>query len=506
MPVRSSQLFSDLGLRTTSRVVVIGLLVSTIVVLALGSYNYVRSVEQTRHRLEELGLSSAKAAGLALFNLDQTALSLIGTGLIEHDDVGKVQIIDTDIDDRLFLATVPGYDETVLFPLNPEPFVFELNSDLDLAHGLLVLNANAKQIEGALIESLIFIAISTIVAGMVIAGSIFVIVGRTVVTPVVRLTAVTEAIERGELEEHGKLTGHGRDELGRLEMAIRGMAQALIHHSEDLESKVHERTEELKRSQRELVEREKLAALGSLVAGVAHEVNTPLGSSLMVATTLDSNTDQIRQAFERDEITEDQFTGYLSSMNEGCRILRTNLERASELVKKFKQVAVDQSSHQRRPFGLREAIEDNIATVKPGLRRMPIDIRVDVPERIDMDSYPGALGQVIINLVQNAAVHAFEGRSHGTIEVAASASEPGWISIMVADDGIGMPENVKRRIFEPFFTTKLGQGGSGLGMHIVFNIVTTLLGGRVRVHSKPGGGSRFMVELPIQAPVQQDAA
>lgn len=285
-----------------------------------------------------------------------------------------------------------------------------------------------------------------------------------------------------------------------------------------LEQRVIERTEELQQAneeleytletlnmaQEELVRSEKLAALGSLVAGVAHELNTPIGNSLMVASTLLDQARMVSAAYARDNgIKRSTLENYIGDTGKAGDILVRNLQRAADLVTSFKQVAVDQTSSQRRKFSVAEAVAEIMLTLWPTLKKTSFTVKQDIANDLEMDSYPGPLGQVITNLVNNALLHGFEGRSAGTVLISAHESADGWLEFIVQDDGVGIPATNLSRIFDPFFTTKLGSGGSGLGLNIAHNIVTGILGGRIRVQSEVGHGTSFILNLPLVAPQRQ---
>ena len=255
-------------------------------------------------------------------------------------------------------------------------------------------------------------------------------------------------------------------------------------------------------TQDELVRREKLAALGALVAGVAHELNTPIGNSLMIASALEDQTSEIRAMFGRGEpMKRSVFDGYLLNASTAVEVLVRNLHRAADMVSNFKQVAVDQTSAQRRTFLLADVVSGNVLTLLPTIRRTPYTVTQEIPPALMMDSYPGPLGQVITNLLTNAITHGLDGRDHGTIAISSGGEEQGSVVLTISDDGKGISADNLLHIYEPFFTTKLGVGGSGLGLHIVHNIVCDILGGRIDVRSTPGAGTTFTLTLPITAPM-----
>ena len=284
-----------------------------------------------------------------------------------------------------------------------------------------------------------------------------------------------------------------------------------------LEQRVIERTEELQRAneelantletlnmaQEELVRSEKLAALGSLVAGIAHELNTPIGNSLMVASTLVDQTRALSNNYSNKGLKRSMLETYIGDAGTAGDILMRNLRRAANLVNGFKQVAVDQTSSQRRKFSVAEVVSEIMLTLWPTLKKTSFVVTQSIPDSLTMDSYPGPLGQVITNLVNNALLHGFDGRQSGTVTISAETMGEGWIELTVKDDGVGIAPANLNRIFDPFFTTKLGAGGSGLGLNITHNIVTGVLGGRIRVQSEPGVGSAFSLSLPVVAPQRQ---
>lgn len=256
----------------------------------------------------------------------------------------------------------------------------------------------------------------------------------------------------------------------------------------------------LQQAQGRLVEQEKLAALGSLVAGVSHELNTPLGNALLVASTLNDQGRRFALRLDEGGLRRSELTDYSQRVLESSELLLRSLDTATTLVQGFKQLAVDQSSDQRREFLLAKVCEEVALTLAGLLKREEHELSLAVDESIRFDSYPGPLSQVLTNLIVNAQVHAFDGRRQGRIELQAQALGRDHVLISVSDNGRGISAQHLKHIFEPFFTTRLGQGGSGLGLHICYNIVHTLLGGQIRASSTPGQGTRFDIELPLQAP------
>lgn len=252
----------------------------------------------------------------------------------------------------------------------------------------------------------------------------------------------------------------------------------------------------LMETQAELVQAEKLAGLGGLVAGMAHEMNTPIGIALTAVTHLQNGVEEMDQAIDGGRLTRSYMTDYQQNLRETARLIQTNVGRAAALVQSFKQVAVDQASAERRPFMLGDYIGEVLQSLAPRLREEPHQIRVDCPPGLLMDGYPGALAQVVTNLVLNAVIHAFDDGRQGHVDIHARELSGDRVELVFADDGQGVPPEHLDRLFDPFFTTKRGRGGSGLGLNIVHSLVTQTMGGTIRVESQPGKGTRFILILP----------
>lgn len=257
---------------------------------------------------------------------------------------------------------------------------------------------------------------------------------------------------------------------------------------------------ELRSAQESLIQAETMASLGQLVAGVAHEINTPIGIGLTAASHIGEQAQMLRDRFAGGTLRKSDFIEFLDGLGESARLLMANIDRAASLVQSFKQVAVDQSSGDRRLFDLGGYIDEILFSLRPRLKRTRLTVLVECADDLMMDSFPGALGQVLTNLVINAIVHAYGDGGAGTIRIAGQAEGADRVRVDFMDDGAGIPPEYLPKVFDPFFTTKRGQGGSGLGLHIVFNTVTGPLGGTVAVQSWPGQGTRFTVILPREAP------
>ena len=337
------------------------------------------------------------------------------------------------------------------------------------------------------------------------------------------LIAATRELEAGNLSVRTGLPA-SQGELGKLGAAFDTMAEALERKeaersqaaealqrlNEELEGRVEQRTgqlasanselqqtlEDLKRTQGQLIMSEKLAALGELVAGVAHEINTPVGVALSASSTLAEKINSLAGLFGQGEMKRSDLTGFLEDGREGSAMIQVNLNRASDLIRSFKMVAVDQVSEARRAFHVRAYIDEVLLSLRPKLKRTAHKVEVVCDEGLMIESYPGAFSQILTNFIVNSLVHAFAPGQAGVIRIEVNKTGRG-LELTYADNGRGMNDEVQAKMFEPFFTTARNQGSTGLGLHIVFNLVTHTLGGTIVCESNPGLGTRFTVVFPV---------
>lgn len=263
---------------------------------------------------------------------------------------------------------------------------------------------------------------------------------------------------------------------------------------------MHSEITEQRRQREALTRNERMAALGGLVAGVAHEINTPLGNALMVTSTLEDHLKDFDRACQAGPLKRSTFDTLIAAVRESTDQLNRNLLRSAELIQHFKQLAVDQTSDRRREFDLMTVLDNILATLGNRVRKAGHAFTIHCPPGIMMDSQPGAIAQIITNLVENAITHGFDQRMNGSISLHVAPINELTIEMVFADNGAGISKENQPRVFEPFFTTKLGQGGSGLGLSILLNLTRDILGGEVRLESTQGSGSRFIFTLPRTAP------
>lgn len=266
--------------------------------------------------------------------------------------------------------------------------------------------------------------------------------------------------------------------------------------NKDLERRVEERTAELERAITKLAQSEKLSALGDLVAGVAHEINTPIGIGVTSATHLQEKLNDYRKLYREGKLTQGDFESLMKVTEDSCNILVANLNRSANLVRSFKQVAVDQVSESRREFNVRHYIEEIIQSLHPKLKNARHTIELDCSQNININSFPGAFAQIITNFIINSLMHGFEHTDAGLITITVQDDED-YLALTYSDNGSGMSEDGVKKVFDPFYSTRRGRGGTGLGMHVVYNLVTTTFNGSIECESAPGEGVRFHLRLHI---------
>jgi signal transduction histidine kinase len=316
-----------------------------------------------------------------------------------------------------------------------------------------------------------------------------------------------------DIEELQMLGRAVNNMLERIEQQINKLQQAeqeIRHLNQGLEAKINERTVALKSSnqdllntletlhqyQNQIVETEKMASLGQMVAGVAHEVNTPIGLGVTASTLMQDKLTDIQKAFDDKKLTSNQLSKFLSESKENLGIIYRNLERAASLIRSFKQVAVDQSNENRRQFNMLQLMNEVLLSLRPNLKKTQHQVLVECDPQLEIDSKPGPINQILINLIMNSLIHAFEHTDHGTINITVKV-EQNRCQIRYKDNGSGVPEHIKKRIFDPFVTTKRGEGGSGLGMHLVYNLVTQALNGKISLESSLGEGVDILFDFPV---------
>ena len=383
--------------------------------------------------------------------------------------------------------------------------------------GKVIVNFSREQIEAALRSEIRRKVIEVLLLDVILVAALGLSL-RIVFGPLRQLRdGLVDLATRGS-DEVEELPENRRDELGDVIRGFNGVQRKLksiierTRHAEDAARRSQQETaqamDDLRRAQESLLQSERLASLGSLVAGVAHEINTPVGIALTSASVLKEATDAISAAVAGGGVKKTDIVRYLETAGESSRLIMNNAYRAAHLIHSFKQIAVDQVSEARRAFELRDYIGEVVASLQPTLKKTRSEVIIDCPPGIEFDSYPGALAQVLTNLVLNCVEHAFDSETAGTIHIgvrcetdSTADAKAQWLNMQVRDNGRGIAPDMIDRVFDPFVTTRRGQGGTGLGLNIVFNLITRQFGGTITVTSTPGQGATFLLRLPRVTPL-----
>lgn len=434
-----------------------------------------------------------------------------------------------EVVERVWVETpdTGNFGEVVEGPRRKEALSYTLNSPSTILHkdaiGQVFILIDRNTISNEIVSTVGYTVAAIIVYLMLLAVVIRAVFRRLIGQP---LSAIVEYLSTPRLIEappSARLMPDRADEIGILAESLQSMVyrrhldlKKIQEYQTNLEELVTHRTEQLKLVQEELIQADNLAALGALVAGVSHELNTPLGNALMAATTIKDSTDSLTRELDQQSLSKDRLEREVQRISDTAGIIEKTLGRARELVGNFRQVAVDRQSEKMRQFNFDHIIRETLATLQPTLKKTSFNVELDLAADRIIESYPGAVSQLVSNLVENAMKHAYEGRNEGTIRISSKivrgapgnddGEEGDKIVFVCKDFGVGIPEKNLKKVFEPFFTTKFGKGGSGLGMAICYQLVTEALSGTIAVSSRVGAGTEFTIELPVKAPSGRSTA
>lgn len=399
-----------------------------------------------------------------------------------------------------------------------------LETDSSNIIGFVYIRASTEKVE-TLIQKSILQTVAVLAVCVAICFFLTFQLQSTITSPIKNLVHLVQRITR-QKDFSNRAELNGIKELDILIDAFNGMLDRTQDHMKrqtdaeneyrslnvSLEEKVNHRTlalkeanaelistlEKLHQFQRQMVQNEKMASLGDMVAGVAHEVNTPIGLGVTASTMMLDRLVDLRKAFEDKTLKASALAKFFAESEENLNIIYRNLNRAAELISSFKQVAVDQTSENNRVFSFSKLIDEILISMRPKLKRVQHEIKIHCAEDLYIESKAGPINQIVINLIMNSIIHGFEFIEHGIIELNIDMLDEKKICLTYKDDGKGIPEQLRKRIFDPFVTTKRGQGGSGLGMHLVYNLVTQALNGSISVQSEINKGVEFKIIFPVK--------
>jgi signal transduction histidine kinase len=412
-------------------------------------------------------------------------------------------------------------DQSSLSLGQDQTYIFEPISLDGSVIGYTILTVDLKDLQDQVFNS-IFLTLIAVASALAIAFYVSNIAQKALTKPIDLLTETTSRVAkdqdyglRAEITSDDELGVLSRsfnrmlDELERYDQQRKEQEDEIIRLNQSLEKKVELRTDELRNAnqkltesliqlqstQKQMVEQEKMASLGSLVAGVAHEINTPIGIGITAISHLEHIITELEEPFLQGKLSKSNFENALRNLKECHTLVFSNLERAAQLVKSFKMVAVDQSSEEKRLFNLKNYLNDIITSLRPEIRKTRLTLSMEIDETLFLNSYPGAFSQIFTNLIMNSIIHGFKAGEEGNIHVQAQLKEDTLI-IDYKDSGRGISEDISKKIFEPFFTTNRDTGGSGLGTHIIYNLVTQALNGSIELDTSSTNGAHFIILIP----------
>lgn len=469
-------------------------------------------LEQRFNNIEKSYIPSI-ASSLWDFNRPLVAQQI--QGIVDLPDISLVRI-ENDFDYKEQYGNV----EVVAKKFEEFPIVFSGKNV-----GKLQVYADYQDIYNRLWQQAGFIFTSEFIKIFIVAFFIIIIVNKLIIRHLFQITRYAQELASHNLDNELKLSNRpeSKDELDYLVSAINNMRinlkneiinlenaeNSLLTLNGELEVKVHDRTAKLEESnqqlqdsldnltltQDQLVQSEKMASLGQLVAGVAHEVNTPLGICVTSITALKEKVDDLQKAIDSQELTKSFLTDTLNLLVEYEQIIERSLNKSVELIRSFKSVAVEQHTDPKMKINLYQHVYDVVNTVKTLFKQKKYHINIDVDEKFSLVTYPSAWNQILTNFLMNSHIHGFEDRREGDISIKFTQTN-GYLTLLYTDNGKGVDEEFKKRIFDPFVTTKRGQGGAGLGLNIVFNLVNSKLGGSIKL-LEVDQGVCFKVKVPI---------
>jgi two-component system, NtrC family, sensor kinase len=500
------------------------LLFVVIVTVVLGisgiyaQYTLAQELEIGNQRLRDGVLTRLQTSlPSALWDLDKTKVDNIVAAEMLPPELVAIRVYDTSV--GLFAGKRRNADGTVAnvdgnADVAGAPVVADLayretdRSARPVIVGRVVVNFSRHQIEARLAAEIRRRVSEALLLDLILVVALALSL-RIVFDPLKRLRdGLFELATRGS-DEVEELPEKRRDELGdviRGFNAIQRRVKTIILRTREAEDAARRAAQEtaqalhdLRQAQESLLQAERLASLGGLVAGVAHEINTPVGIALTSASVLKEATEEMHDAIMAGAVKKSEIMKYIGTAGESARLIMNNAYRAAHLIHSFKQIAVDQVSEARRRFELRDYIGEVVSSLQPRLKKTRLDVTIDCPDNVVLDSYPGALAQVITNLTLNCVDHAFAQEQEGTIAISVRP-DGDWVDMEVADNGRGIPADLLDKVFDPFVTTRRGQGGTGLGLNIVYNLIVKQFGGTIAVSSVEGQGATFTLRIPRVTP------
>lgn len=497
------------------------IVVVTVVLAISGTYSQYKLNQELEARFKQLadGIVTRLQTSMpvTMWDFDKTKGSSIIDAEMFQPDVLAIRVLDTH--DKPFVGKmrnvageiVPIAENTIIegSPVDVRlSFHRSADDSKPAVVGHALVNLSRASINAALRAELIRKILEVLVLDAVLVLALSVSL-RMVFTPLGQLRDGLFGLAAAETEDVKELPEQRHDEFGDVAQGFNRILRKLksiivrAHQAEEAAQfaalQTNRALEDLRKAQDSLVQAERLASLGGLVAGVAHEINTPVGITVTSASVLQDATERMQATMAAGGIKKSDILSYLEIAVESARLISTNANRAAHLIMSFKQIAADQTSEARRSFVLKDYLDEVMMSLRPRLKQTKIQVVVECPGGMTMDSFPGAFAQIITNLTMNALIHAFGADSEGEIRIEAQL-EDDWVVLQFKDNGKGIPAENVDKIFDPFFTTQRGQGGTGLGLNIVYNLIVKQFGGTIKVSSVFGQGANFIIRVPQVVP------
>lgn len=442
-----------------------------------GRYEEWHSVEDVQQIFDYIQYKEPDVLQLTLFGEDKILASTDRTRIGEPSPPDLLEMLDGD---RTIVEQLLSESEPDGIPKNRLTAPLKEDGDTVGAIELLIDTSDNENLIHKRAQFIMLVGISISILLLVVLSYI---IRKVLLQPLFKIRAAALSVRQGLPYQEIKL--NASQEIAEVAVAFNEMVPEL-----------ERRYEELKRAKNQLVESEKMVALGNLVAGVSHEINTPIGIGVTAVSYLEEKSKAFQVLYASGSMKRSDLEEYLRLIQETTGMIQSNLIRASELIRSFKQVAVDRSAQTKRRFKLKPYVQEMLVSLQPNLKKTKIQVSVTGSDDIELDTDPGAISQLITNLIMNSLIHAYQPEEEGRIDIAVT-ERSGRVTMRYSDDGCGMSPEVVAHIFDPFFTTNRGGGGTGLGMHIVYNLVTQSLGGTIACESKPGEGTRFIIQIPL---------
>ncbi|PID28319.1 MAG: hypothetical protein CR982_04530 [Candidatus Cloacimonadota bacterium] len=505
-----------------------------------------------KERIDNILLTTIEGSKQSLYNLDFNSLEFFINTIFMNKYVKGV-VFKNRV--NVTIAFINGEKITSLRDVDEDKINIDTDDDTITKHGKISFNRinervtiyfSKKEFDKQTNQIIVDHTIEFFLTGLLFSLLLLMTIRRVVLIPIKKLSVFSSEIVNNLVSVRNALaeerygenvlvdlnkiiineTKLSNDEFGDLQYVMIDMAKtiknsfqtvmersdAIERINDDLEDMIEERTVKLKKvnkklqdtidtlqeTQGKMIQQEKMASLGSLVASVAHEINTPIGIGVTAASHLEDRTLLIEKLSKNKEMKKSDFMAYVTTAVESSRMILTNLNRAAQLINSFKEIAVDQTNENIRSFNLKEYLNEVILSLKPRLKKTKHNIFLDIEENINLLSYPGAVSQIFTNLIMNSLTHGFKDINNGEIFIEAKEVEEN-IEIVYEDNGIGVDEETVKKIFDPFFTTERGLGGTGLGMHIVYNNVVEILKGSIVCESRDDRGISFKIIFPCKS-------